>query len=221
MSAEFKFNVSPRAEKGTGVSRNLRRLGKVPAILYGAKKEPMHLTVPANELVRELRNEAIFSHVISLSIDGKIEKAIIKSLHRHPYKPEILHVDFQRVSANTKLTVHVPLHFLGEDDAPGVKNGGHFSHNHTDLEVSCLPKDLPEFIEIDVSSFELDQVLHLSEVKLPKGVALYHFSEENDEIVVSLHAAREEVEETSTKEASSEENSADDANEDEGSKEAE
>lgn len=197
MSANFNLNAELRSEKGKGASRRLRREGKIPVILYGVGSEPVSLTMKHNQLMHSLENEAFYSHILTLIIDGKEEQAVLKDLQRHPFKPAVLHADFMRVSATEKLRMNVPLHFLGEDVAPGVKEGGGvISHLINDVEVSCLAKDLPEFIEVDVSGVELNATVHLSDLILPKGVELVELSHggEHDQPVVSIHLTRGSIE---------------------------
>ena len=193
MSSEFVLTAEPRTEQGKGASRRLRREGKVPAILYGAGKDPVPLSVNHNELLKQLENEAFYSHILTVELDGKTEQAVLKDLQRHPAKPFILHLDLMRVSAGEKIRVNVPLHFVGEDVAPGVKiGGGIVTHAVTEVEISCLPKDLPEYIEVDLSTLELGESLHLSDLKLPPGVELVQLlqGEEHDVAVAAIQATR-------------------------------
>ena len=146
---DFELTASSREDKGKGASRRLRRLaGQVPAIIYGGKKDPESISMLHKDISHSLANEAFYSHIITLNVEGKSQDVILKDVQRHPAKPVILHVDFQRVSKNQKLTVRAPLHFINEDTAIGVKSqGGQITHNMTDLEISCLPADLPELLE--------------------------------------------------------------------------
>lgn len=190
---KFEVNASVRHDIGKGASRRLRHADKVPAIVYGAGEPAVSLTLDHNKIFHSLSNEAFYSRILTLKINGKGEKVILKAMQRNPSKPRIAHMDFLRVRADQKLHMHVPLHFTGEENAPGIKEGGVFSHNMSDVEVSCLPADLPEFIAVDLSNFVLDQVMHLSELKLPKGVELVAFAhgvEGHDLSVVSLHIPR-------------------------------
>ena len=194
MSEEFKLNAEARDDLGKGASRRLRRLeGKVPAIVYGGKKKPASIMLSQKELSKQLESEAFFSHIIELSIDGKSENVILKDLQRHPSKGFTMHADFQRVSKTTKLHTSVPLHFLNEETAKGVKlQGGKIVHNMVQLEVTCLPADLPEFIEVDVADLELGNSLHISDLKLPKGVESVELSHgaDHDQPVVSINKPR-------------------------------
>lgn len=192
-NVDFNLVAETRSDMGKGASRRLRRKGKVPAIMYGAGKEPQPISVDHDELLHHLENEAFYSHVLTIKVDGKDESAVLKDLHRHPAKLLILHADFQRVAAGEKLRMNVPLHFTGEDAAPGVKIGsGLVTHNITEVEITCLPKDLPEFIEVDLSHLELGQSVHLSELKLPAGVQLVELSHgaDHDLPVAAVHATR-------------------------------
>src|SRR5690606_21835246 len=172
MSEDFKLNAVARNDLGKGASRRLRRLAaQVPAIIYGGDKEPTNISVAQKELLKHLESEAFFSHIISLNVDGKAQDVILKDLQRHPSKPMIMHADFQRVSKSTKLHTNVPLHFLNEASSKGVKEqGGKIVHNLVQLEITCLPANLPEFIEVDIADMEVGQILHISDLKLPKGV---------------------------------------------------
>jgi large subunit ribosomal protein L25 len=159
----------------------------VPGIIYGGKSEPKMISLQHNELMQHLEHEAFYSHILNLKVDGKGEKVILKDLQRHPAKPLVIHADFQRVSADTKLRTSVPLHFVGEDTAPGIKMGGAVSHYMTSLEIICLPKDLPEFIDVEMSEMEIGDSVHLSELKLPEGVEIPALAQ-SDALVVSLHS---------------------------------
>ncbi len=195
MAISFELEAQPRQDKGKGASRRLRRADQVPAILYGAGKEPTPLLLDHNKVLVALQNEGFYTHILTLKVGAEAEKVILKDLQRHAYKPRVLHMDFQRIRADEKLKMHVPLHFIGADQAPGVKEGGLLSHLLSDVEVSCLPANLPEFIEVDVSNLGLDQLLHLSELKLPAGVELVALSHGRDLPVANLHMPRAEVEE--------------------------
>lgn len=189
---EFALNASVRSDLGKGASRRLRRNeAQVPAVVYGGDKAPQSIGLLAKELAKLLENEAAFSHVIALNVAGATETVLIKALQRHPSKGFVVHADFQRVVAGQKLTAHVPLHFLNEATAVGVKTGGgEISHTISEVEVSCLPKDLPEFIEVDLAKVEVGQTVHLSDLKLPKGVELVALAHGNDLAVANIHAAR-------------------------------
>jgi len=192
MSDAFVVNAELREDQGKGASRRLRRLeGKVPAILYGGKsKKPLALSLKENEIKKSLENEAFYSHILTINVDGKEESAILKDLQRHPSRGEVMHADFLRVTKNQAINVHVPLHFINEDSCVGVKMaGGVISHQMVEVEIICLPGDLPEFIEVDMVDVELDTIIHLSDLKLPKGVtiAALQQGEDHDLPVCSVH----------------------------------
>jgi large subunit ribosomal protein L25 len=189
---EFALNAEVRSDLGKGASRRLRRnVAMVPAVIYGGEKAPQSISLLAKELAKLIENEAAFSHVLSLDVAGTKETVLIKALQRHPSKGFVLHADFQRVVAGQKLTAHVPLHFINEATSVGVKQqGGEVSHVVSEVEVSCLPKDLPEFIEVDMAAVEAGQIVHLSNLKLPKGVELVALAHGNDLAVANIHASR-------------------------------
>lgn len=197
MKATFELNAQVRHDNGKGASRRLRREGKLPAIMYGGGQEPVSLVLEQDPVRHSLENEAFYSHILTVNVDGQPVQAVLKDLQRHSYRPIVLHMDLQRISETEELRMHIPLHFIGETTAPGVKlAGGIISHLVTDVEVSCLPKHLPEYLEVDVSNLQLNQTLHLSDIKLPEGVrilALVHGAE-HDLPVVSIHIPRAAVE---------------------------
>jgi len=197
MTVEFTLNAEVRSDLGKGASRRLRRnVSMVPAVIYGGDKAPQSISLLAKDLAKLLENEAAFSHVLSLDVAGTQESVVIKALQRHPAKGFVLHADFQRVVAGQKLTAHVPLHFINEATAVGVKQqGGEISHTINEVEVSCLPKDLPEFIEVDMAAVEVGQTVHMSDLKLPKGVELVALAHGNDLAVSNIHASRVKDEE--------------------------
>jgi large subunit ribosomal protein L25 len=192
---QFHIEASVRQEIGKGASRRLRHQEKVPGVVYGGGQDSRSLTLEHKAIIKALKNEAFYSHILTLAIDGQIERVILKDLQRHPYKPRILHIDFQRIKADEKLNMHIPLHFIGGEDAPGIKEGGIISHIISDVEVSCLPDNLPEYLEIDVSQMALNQILHLSDIKLPKGVEIPALTHDDNKSVVSLHLPRIQAEE--------------------------
>jgi large subunit ribosomal protein L25 len=209
MSVEFIVNAQARADVGKGASRRLRRQGQVPAVLYGGDKGSASLILEQNQLIKQLEDEAFYSHILVLDIGGRKERAVIRDIQRHPYKPLIQHMDFQRVTENESIRMQIPLHFLHEEECIGVKQqGGAISHLLTEVEVECLPKDLPEFIEIDILNLELGQTLHLSELNIPEGVTLTALAHggEHDTGVVNVHhivtRADDEGEEESDEQAS-------------------
>ncbi|ARU29045.1 50S ribosomal protein L25/general stress protein Ctc [Cellvibrio sp. PSBB006] len=191
MSEDFVLDAQARDDLGKGASRRLRRLeGLVPGIVYGGSKNPVNISINHKDLIKHLENEAFYSHIISLNIAGKAEDVILKDLQRHPSKTQVLHADFLRVSKSTKLHTNVPLHFINEATSKGVKlQGGKVVHNLVQLEVSCLPANLPEFIEVDLGEMEVGQILHISDLKLPKGVtsvALSHGADHDLAVVTML-----------------------------------
>ena len=196
MSTGFELVAEARAELGKAAVRRLRKNNKVPAVVYGAGSEPVSITLAQDKLQHSLENEAFFSHILSIDIDGKTEKAVLKDLQRHPSKPVIMHADFLRVMMDEEIRLHVPLHFLGEDVAPGVKAGGVVTHHMVDVEVACLPGALPEFISVDISGLEIGDSLHLTDIQLPEGVVLPVLAqgEDHDHQVVSVQANRVTVE---------------------------
>lgn len=184
MSISFEIHAQPRVVAGKGASRRLRRAGLVPAIVYGGHLDPQPIAVSHNELVRHLEHEAFYSHVLDLKIGDEVTKVVLKDIQRHPAKPQILHLDFMRVSQDEKIRMIVPLHFINEDKCKGIRMGGHAFHLITEVEVSCLPKDLPEFIAVDMTDLDVGSILHLSELKLPEGVALAHAPDPDEPVVV-------------------------------------
>ncbi|MFI4954647.1 MAG: 50S ribosomal protein L25/general stress protein Ctc [Gammaproteobacteria bacterium] len=193
MAAIFELRAQTRTVRGKGASRRLRREEQVPAVLYGAEKPAQSLTLAHGEVLKALQHEAFYSHILTLHIDGTPQQAVLKALQRHPYKPKIMHLDFLRVDSSHTIIMHVPLHFTGEDKAPGVKvDKGLLTKNVVDVEVRCLPAQLPEFINVDISELRLGQAIHLTELKLPAGVELAHKPEDavHDSVVVSIHAVR-------------------------------
>ena len=182
MSTNFTINAKSREDTGKGASRRLRRLtGEVPAIIYGGKKDAEKISILHKDIMKALENDAVYSSIISLSIDGKAEDTIIKDIQRHPAKQIILHMDFLRVSKTTKLQTRVPLNFINEDTCVGVKlGGGLIAHTMTDIEVSCLPRDLPEAIDVDMTEVDVGQIVHLSDLTLPDGVESVSLSQGAD-----------------------------------------
>jgi large subunit ribosomal protein L25 len=190
---EFELIAQRRTNLGKSASRRLRRANLVPAVVYGASKEPISLTLSHNELQKHLQQPAFYSHLLTLTIDEQPEKVVLKALQRHPYRPNILHVDFQRVSETQTLYKTIPIHFINEDKCIGVKQGGGvISHHLAEVEIRCLPKDLPEFIAIDLSEVSINQIVHLSDLSLPAGVEIVALlaGTEHDLPVVSVHLPR-------------------------------
>ncbi|TQV63077.1 MAG: 50S ribosomal protein L25/general stress protein Ctc [Halothiobacillaceae bacterium] len=186
MSVSFTVKATRRDDLGKGASRRLRHKGLVPAVIYGGNAEPASLTIVHKDLWHSLENEAFYSHILDIEIDGKAEKAILRDLQRHPYKPVVLHADFQRVSASDMLHVKVPLHFVNEATSVGVKKGGAVNHLATEIEVTCLPGNLPEFIEVDLASLDVEQTLHLSDLTLPTGVKALELDAHGNDLGVAV-----------------------------------
>jgi len=191
-NVDFNIIAEVRNDMGKGASRRLRREGKFPAVIYGGEAEPLSLSLDHDNMIHHLENEAFYSHILTLDIDGKKQKAVLKDLQRHPAKPILLHADFMRVSDKEKIKMHVPLHFINEDQAPGLKIGGVVTHNMTEVEVQCLPKDLPEYLEVDLAGVEIEQILHLSNIKLPAGVELVELlhGDGHDQAIAAIHKTR-------------------------------
>lgn len=169
----FEVIAQARAEQGSGASRRLRNAGRVPAIVYGAGKDALAVTLDHNTIYHALRVEAFHASVLSLNVDGQVEKVLLRDVQHHPFRQLILHLDFQRVDPNAKLHIKVPLHFVNADLAPGVKlGGGIISHVLNEVEVSCLPADLPEFIEVDLANLGAGQSIHMADLKLGNGIEL-------------------------------------------------
>jgi large subunit ribosomal protein L25 len=196
MKETFVVNAEVRSAHGKGASRRLRRTGKVPAILYGGNGQPQPIAVDHNELAKHLKSESFYSHILTVQLDGKSEQAVLKDLQRHPVRDEVIvHLDLQRVLADQVLRMHVPLHFKGAEVCPGVKTGGGLIEHHMiQVEVECLPKDLPEFIEVDLSQLNVNESIHLSQLKLPHGVSLVELKHGNDRSVAAVHLPRAVVE---------------------------
>ncbi len=193
MASNFELNATKRDTVGKSHAKRTRRLqGLMPAIIYGGNNKPTPININHNQILRVTKNEAFFSHILTLSIDGQKEQVVIKDIHRHPHRQEILHMDFLRIKAKEAITMKIPLHFIGEDIAPGVKDGGSVSHLMTEIEIKCLPKDLPEFINVDISKLELDQSIHLAELEVPEKTEIIQLThgEENDLPVVSIHKVK-------------------------------
>jgi large subunit ribosomal protein L25 len=189
----FTLDAEIRTDLGKGASRRLRHAGKVPAVLYGADKEAVSLTLNHNKLFQAQGFEAFYSHVLTLNIGKEKVEVLVKDMQRHAFRPIVMHLDFLRVDANKALHTHIPLHFINEDKADSIKlNGGHAEHHMIDVEISCLPADLPEFIEVDLENVEIGQTLHLTDLVLPKGVSLLELNkgETHDLAVVTVKLAK-------------------------------
>jgi large subunit ribosomal protein L25 len=223
MSEDFDLIAETREDQGTGASRRLRRKGKVPAIIYGAGRPARQLAFDHNKVIKQLESESFYSSVLNIKVGEKSQAAIVKDIQRHPAKNWIMHMDFQRIVEDEKIRMNVPIHYLGEEEALGVREGGgSVARLKTDVEISCLPRDLPEYFEVDISHLGLDEMLHLSDIKLPEGVEMPELAlgEGHDQAIVSIHIIKaapieEEIEEVAEEdvegEEPSEEASADDA----------
>ena len=208
MPQPIELNASLRQEAGTGPSRRLRRLqGKLPGIIYGGGIAPQPVTLSANELSKAMQQEAFYSQILEVVVDGKAQKAVVRDLQRHPVNEKVLHVDFLRISADRPVHTHVPLHFVNESKCIGVRTGGGaLAHNLIDVEISCLPKDLPQFIQVDVADLEVGHSLHLSDLPVPDGVTLVALThgEDRDTPVVSVQPPRGGLAEDEEEEAADE-----------------
>ena len=203
MAEKFDLVADIREDQGKGASRRLRREGRVPAIIYGAGRPARSLTFDHNKVLHALENESFYSSVLNIKVGDKSQAAIVKDIQRHPAKRVVMHMDFQRIVADQVIKMNVPVHLIGAEDAVGVRQGGgSVSHLRTEVEVVCLPKDLPEYFEVDITDLELDEMLHLSDIKLPEGVEIPELAQgpEHDHAIVSIHVIKvavieEEVEE--------------------------
>ncbi len=198
MAVKFELTGELREDQGKGASRRLRREGKVPAILYGGGKEPRMLAIDHDTLAHQLEHEAFFTHILNIKVGDVEQEAILKDIQRHPSKRQVLHLDLQRIVAGQEIRMTVPFHLKGADVAPGVKQeGGDISQVMSDVDIVCLPKDLPEYIDIDVSELKIGDVINLSQVQAPEGVRFEALAqgEEFDQPVVSCHHIRITVEE--------------------------
>lgn len=221
MDLDFTLSAEPRSDFGKSASRKLRKLGKIPAVIYGGGEDSASITFDHDSLMHNLENEAFYSHILTVDVGGKPQKVILRELQRHPYKSTVLHMDLLRVRADTAINVNVPIHFINEEDCHGAKmEGGVISHNFSEIEITCLPKDLPEYIEVDVLDLNLNEAIHLSEIKVPDGVTIVELAhgEGHDHPVVSVHVKRAVEEEPVVTEEDAEavegEEGAEDADED-------
>ena len=190
MKDDFDLIAETREDQGKGASRRLRLTGKVPAIIYGAGRPPRALTFDHNKVIKQLENESFYSSILNIKVGDKSQAAIVKDIQRHPAKPRIMHMDLQRIVEDVKIKMNVPIHFLNADIAVGVKDGGgSVSQLMNDVEVSCLPKDLPEYFEVDIADLELDAMLNLSDIKVPEGVEILQLAQGDDQDrgIVSIH----------------------------------
>jgi len=192
MSEDFDLVAEIREDQGKGASRRLRHKGKVPAIIYGAGRPPRQLAFDHNRVIQQLENESFYSSILNIQVGGKSQAAIVKDIQRHPAKRRVLHMDFQRIVADEKIKMNVPIHYLNAEESAGVKEGGSVSQLISDVEISCLPKDLPEYFEVDILNLELNEMLHLSDIKVPDGVEIPQLTQgpENDHAIVSIQVIK-------------------------------
>jgi large subunit ribosomal protein L25 len=204
MAEKFDLIADYREDTGKGASRRLRHQGKVPAIIYGAGRPARSLTFDHNKVMHQLENESFYSSVLNIKVGERSQAAILKALQRHPSKPQVMHLDFQRIVEDEVIRMNVPIHFLNEEIAIGVKEGGgKVSRLRIDVEVVCLPKDLPEYLEVDISELELDALMYLSDIELPDGVEIPELAQdaEKSQPIVSIHVIKEVVIEDEVEEA--------------------
>jgi large subunit ribosomal protein L25 len=202
--SEHKISATGREAAGKGASRRLRRVASIPAVLYGGNAAPQSIQLEHEKTWLASQNEWFYSSILDMELDGKVQKVLLRDMQRHPYKQIIMHLDFQRVDENQALRVKVPLHFLNQEKSPAGKTAGVLIlHELNEIEVSCLPKNLPEFIEIDLSTLAIGDIVHLSEIKLPTGVEIpeVKLGKEHDVAVVIAKHGKEEVEEAAVPEA--------------------
>ncbi|MEM7430989.1 MAG: 50S ribosomal protein L25/general stress protein Ctc [Pseudomonadota bacterium] len=201
MAQKFDLIAEFREDSGKGASRRLRREGKVPAIIYGAGRPPRSLYFDHNKVLRQLENESFYSSVLNIKVGDKSQAAIVKDIQRHPARPIVMHIDLQRIVEDEVIRMNVPIHYVGAEDAVAVKQGGGtVSMLRTDVEVVCLPKDLPEYFEVDITDLELDSMLHLSDINLPDGVEIPELAQgpEHDQAIVSIQVVKVQVVEEDT-----------------------
>jgi large subunit ribosomal protein L25 len=191
----FEIKGEPREGAGRTLSRRLRRLGRVPAVVYGGGQDPRSISLDHNSLIHQMNREAFYTSILTIAVGSDEQPVVVKAVQRHPAKPQIMHLDFQRVVEDEELTLNVPIHFLGEAAAKGVKEqGGVVEHIMTDVEISCLPRYLPEYLELDVTNLELNHIYHLSDIKLPEGVTSVALRHGQDLPVVAINPPRREEE---------------------------
>ncbi len=197
MATIHEIPAESRKDQGKGASRRLRHAGKVPAIVYGSSEAPASIQLEHNTALLASQNEWFYSAILDLKLDGKAQKVLLRDMQRHPFKMQLLHLDFQRIDENKAIRIRVPLHFLNQETSPAGKMAGILiSHALTDIEISCLPKDLPEFISVDLAELKVGDIVHISDLKLPAGVELpeLRLGKEHDTAVVTAQEMRQEVE---------------------------
>jgi large subunit ribosomal protein L25 len=198
---KIEFTAFPRNGNGTGPSRRMRRTGKVPGVVYGAGKDSQMIEVDHNALARHLKMESFHASILDMNLGGGRERVLLRNVQMHPWKAEVLHVDFQRIAADRKIHMKVPLHFVHAETCPGAKEGGVVNHVMNDLDIQCLPDDLPEFVEVDLSQLQLGDAVHVSELSLPKGVELVPRLKIDNPVAVTVQVPREIVSEEAAAEA--------------------
>jgi len=207
MAKSHLINVEKRNDEGKGASRRLRRAGVVPAIVYGGELKPVSIQLQHKDVWHASQSEWFYSSILDLSLGGDVQKVLLRDMQRHPFKQLVLHLDFQRVNENEAIRVRVPLHFLNQEVSPAGKTSGIvITHEINEVEISCLPRNLPEYIEIDLSELAIDDIIHLSEIKLPEGVEIpeLRLGKEHDHAVVVAKEVREEAEPEPTEAAAAE-----------------
>ena len=203
-TTDFDLHAQLRPETGTAAVRRLRGAGRVPGVIYGAAGEAVAIALSQQELGRHMEQESFYSHVLNLHLEGRTEQVVLRAVQYHPVRAQVLHIDLQRIRQDAAIRMTIPLHFVGEDVAPGVREqSGIISHLLTEVEVSCLPKNLPEYLEVDLSGLHVGELIHLSELKIPEGVELTELLHEHDPGVVTINVRREivEPEETAAEDA--------------------
>ncbi|MBA2077527.1 MAG: 50S ribosomal protein L25/general stress protein Ctc [Rhodanobacter sp. 68-29] len=208
MAKTHEIKAESRKDEGKGASRRLRRASYVPAVVYGAGQPAQSIQIEHNTILLAAKHEWFFSSVLDLNVDGKVQKVLVRDWQKHPFKQQMMHMDFLRINENEAVRVNVPLHFLNQEKSPAAKTAGVLiSHNLTEVEVSCLPKDLPEFIELDLAGLDSGDIVHLSQLKLPKGVEIValHLGADHDAAVVTANTVKEEVEEAPAAEGAADE----------------
>lgn len=205
MATKFELTGEKRASKGSSSSRRLRRGGRVPAVLYGGAKDPVMLTFDHDAVHHHLENEAFHTSILTVTVDGEADQAILRDVQMHPYKPKVMHMDLQRISATEKLHMEVPIHLVGEDVAPGVKlQGGIVSRLMAEVDISCLPHQLPEFLSVDISHLNIGDSVHLSDIPLPEGVSITSLAHGGEDLAVATVATVRIVEEEVVEEVAAE-----------------
>ncbi len=196
MANSFSLTATSRDDVGKGASRRLRREGKVPAVIYGGDENPQAVTISHSAILKCLNDESFYSQIIDIEVDGKVEETILRDLQRHPYKPTIIHADFQRVVRGQEMTVNIPVHYTNVEASKGVKAGGILSQSIIDVEVICRPSLIPEALEVDVINLDVNESLHLTDITMPEGVRLVALeggvTEESNAVIVSIHPPKAE-----------------------------